>query len=415
MEQIKKWNSLKWRVLIYIPISFVLSAFGSYLIGFGSNYLQTLYRKHCFVNNYQELSDITNNYQYKVEYSRHDAKTPEYIIYKDENDNEHIVRIEEDVVPKGKLEEIGYIIVSDAQFILIPLWVLVCFAVSSYVFYRRELEAGLNVLLRASEKIANNELEFEMPKTKRNEIGLVCDSFETMRKSLYDTSRQNIKILEESRRLNAAFSHDIRTPITVMKGYVELLKQYIPEGKISKEKEIEILEMMGTQVTRLENYAVAMSSIQKLEDLIPNLATENYEQFVAELENSCRLLDERISFSAQGEMGKCITIDKELVFEAVENIVANATRYAKETIKVKLICNWDNLTVTVLDDGEGFSDKILHLAGKPFLREDKHEEQNHFGLGIYIAKLLCEKCGGTLRIANRNGAFVQATFKTLWE
>lgn len=411
MDQIKKRNSLKWRVLIYIPISFILAAFGSYLIGFGSNNLQTLYRKYCFTNNYQELSDITNNYPYKIEYSRYDANTAEYIIYKDENDNEHIVRIGEDLVPKGTLEEIGYMIVSDAQFILIPLWVIVCITISSFVFYKRELESGLNVLLRASEKIANNELEFEMPKTKRNEIGLVCDSFETMRKSLYDTSRQNVKILEESRRLNAAFSHDIRTPITVMKGYVELLEKYIPEGKVSKEKESEILEMMGAQVTRLENYAVSMSSIQKLEDLVPNLATENYEQFVAELENSCRLLDERVRFNTQGEMGECITIDKELIFEAVENIVANATRYAKETIEVKLVCDRELLTVTVLDDGEGFSDKILNLFGKPFLREDKHVEQNHFGLGIYISKLLCEKCGGTLRIANRNGAFVQATFK----
>ena len=411
MDKIKKRNSLKWRMLIYIPIPFILAVLGTYAIGYGSNDLQDLYRKKFFKNNAQEQADITEKYAYEIEYDRNHADIAKYIVYTDEQGEEHIIPFEENVIPKGRLEKIGYYIVSNAQIILIPLWVIMCIAIGSFVFYKKEIEDGLNVLLNASEKIANHELDFTVPGTKKNEIGLVCDSFESMRKSLYETSLQNIKILEESRRLNAAFSHDIRTPVTVMKGYVELLERYIPEGKVSKEKECEILGMMNAQVTRLENYAVSMSSIRKLEDLSPNLSSEDYERFVSELENSCMLIDERVIFKLHGEIRESITVDKELVFEVVENIVSNAARYAREKIEVHLTCDNDVLDITVWDDGEGFSDKILNQFGKPFLREDKDEDKNHFGLGIYMSKLLCEKCGGSLLIDTRDGAFVQATFK----
>ncbi|MGN0402762.1 MAG: ATP-binding protein [Acetatifactor sp.] len=393
-----------------MPLPFILAVLGTIAIGYGSNALQSAYKRHFFQGNYRKVFELTGVYTYEIEYDRQDIA--KYIIYRDESGNEHVIPVG-DIVPEGKLEKLGYVIVSDAQFILIPVWVILCVVMGSFLFYKKEIEGGLHVLLSASEKIANNELAFEIPETKKNEIGLVCDSFERMRKSLYETNVQNIRILEESRRLNAVFSHDIRTPITVMKGYVELLEKYVPEGKVSREKECEILGMMSAQVSRLENYAVSMSSIQKLEDLSPNPVSEDYEQFASELENSCMLIDERVIFDLQGEVRERITVDKELVFEVVENIVSNAARYAREKIEVKLACDKDILNITVLDDGNGFSDKILNLFGKPFLREDKNEDKEHFGLGIYISKLLCEKCGGTLVIDNRNGAFVQATFKMI--
>lgn len=409
MDKVRKRNSLKWRLLLYIPLPLLFAVAGSYLIGFGSNELQAMYQKRFFKNNYEQLLNYTENYTSQIEYNQNNEI--KYILFQDDAGVNHIVLSEDDAIPKGTLEAIGYTIVSDLQFILIPLWVMICMIVGSFRFYKREIEQGLHILLNASEKIAGNELEFEMGKTKENEIGLVCDSFETMRKSLYEASVKNVRILEESRRLNAAFSHDIRTPITVMKGYIDFLEKYIPEGKVSREKEYEILQMMSSQVTRLENYAVSMSSIQKLEDLVPEFLSVDYTQFVSELESVCKFIDGRVRLSYTGIVKDTVMIDKELVLEVVENIVSNAARYAKETIWVELVCKQDMLSVSVEDDGAGFSENILKLFGKPFLREEKEGDSSHFGLGIYISKLLCEKCGGTLIIENREGAFVQATFR----
>ena len=376
MEKVKKRNSLKWKILFYMPIPFFLAVIGAYAIGFGSNDLQTAYLNKYYVEQGQDVGE--------------DSRP---------------------VIPKGELEELGYLVVSDAQIILIPLWIMLCIAIGGVTFYKREVEKGIDVLVHSSEKIAGNELDFEIPKVQNNEIGFVCDSFDKMRKSLLETSAQNIRMMEEARRVNAAFSHDIRTPITVMKGYVELLEKYIPEEKISKEKELEILEMMHNQVERLENYALSMSSIQKLEDLEPDYKNENVKQLLEEIQVSCRVLDSRIEVYTHNDGKEEILVDKELVFEAVENIVSNATRYAKDKIQINIVVDTEYLEVEVQDDGEGFSDKILKKAGNPFLREDKKEDKHHFGLGIYISKLLCEKCGGSLILRNKNGACVKILFK----
>lgn len=395
-----------------MPVPFVLAVIGTYAIGYGSNYLQSMYRKYFFTEiNYEELYGLDNQYSYETHYNSNGVE--KYIVYVDDDGVTNVIPVDDTIRPDRSLEKIGYIIVSDAQFILIPLWIILCMVTASVIFYKREMESGLAVLMKSSKKIANNELDFEIPKTRQNEIGLVCDSFEKMRKSLLKTSTENIRMTEEARRLNAVFSHDIRTPITVMKGYVDLLEQYVPEGIVSKEKELEILGLMHNQVDRLESYAQSMSSVQKLEDLVPKVSRESAAQILEEIQNSCRLIDHRVNVFIQNDVPTRteIMIDKELVFEVVENIVSNASRYAKDKIQININCGMKYLEIAVLDDGEGFSEKILSKVGNPFLREDKAEDKHHFGLGIYISKLLCEKCGGTLFIENRNGAYVKVTFQ----
>ncbi len=370
MEKINKFNSLKWRLILYIPVPFVCAILGVYAIGYGSNDLQDIYRKYFY-------SGVLLG-----------AK------------------------PQEILEAIGYKIVSDAQVILMPLWVIFCIFIGSYIFYKKEMEHNLEILRKYADKIAQNELEFEVGHAKENELGLVCDAFEKMRKSLLSTSKENIRITDDARRLNAAFSHDIRTPITVMKGYIDLLEKYIPEEKINKDKQLEILKSMHNQADRLENYALSMSSVQKLEDIVPNCKPENTIRLFEEMKRVCRLIDNRVRFetSISGKEPSEIRIDKELLFEVIENLLSNASRYANKIIEVNMICDEDLLSISVEDDGKGFSEKILTKFGRPYLREDHEADKNHFGLGIYISKLLCQKCGGDLSIENKKGAFVKASF-----
>lgn len=420
MEKIKKHNSVKWRIWLYLPIPLILAYLGTYLIGNISNDTQDWYAKHFFryENKDESLDYIRYNFEHEIVEDENDVQ---YIKFVDENGVSKKLNIADLHTTKQKpLVNIGYQIISFAQVILIPIWVIICMGVASILFYKREIEGDLNTLLQASEKISNNELEFEIKTTKKNEISSVCDSVEKMRESLLATSKEKIRMIEESKRLNAAFSHDIRTPITVMKGYVDLLEKYIPEGKVTKEKEMEILGMLHNQVDRLENYAISMSSVRKLDDIVPEPKLENFSVLIDELSNSCTIMDKRVTFScmendeddvASRHEQREISIDKEILFEVVENIVSNAIRYAKD--KVEVTAKYDNefLQVKVKDDGCGFSEKILKKAGSPYLREDKTENKEHFGLGIYISKLLCEKCGGRLELSNDNGAVVKAFFK----
>lgn len=406
MDKIKKRNSLKWRILLYIPIPFFLAIFGAYFIGHASNSLQNWYMDKASASSEGASYEADSGILYEVQ-----DDSASFIIYKDSEGVNHLISYEEYYSPMSRSEKIIYFLISNAQVILVPLWVIVCITAASFVFYKREIESGINILLKASEKITNNELEFEMPLTKKNEIGLVCESFETMRSSLYEASLQNIRLVEESKRLNAAFSHDIRTPITVLKGYVDLLEKYVPEGKIDTKKENEILGMMSSQVSRLENYALSMSSVQKLDELAVVPKEENFDKLCSELMSSLSIVDKRVAVQKEKDYTGSLKLDKELVFEAVENIVSNAGRYARERIIVQISCDEDFLSVEVTDDGEGFSEKVLSQFGKPYLREDKALDKDHFGLGMYMSRLICEKCGGNMSIANKNGAYVKISFK----
>lgn len=94
-------------------------------------------------------------------------------------------------------------------------------------------------------------------------------------------------------------------------------------------------------------------------------------------------------------------MDTELVLEVYENLVSNAVRYAKRRLEISLVVKEDKLRITVSDDGRGFSEEALRRAANPFFRgEQEKKETPHFGLGLYVCKVICEKCGGELVIEN---------------
>ena len=92
----------------------------------------------------------------------------------------------------------------------------------------------------------------------------------------------------------------------------------------------------------------------------------------------------------------------------------NALRYAKSIVNVELSHKNGKMMISILDDGSGFQSAILRKGAAPFLRGDDAIENEHFGMGLYICRLLCEKHGGNLVIENTtNGARVTASFQVL--
>ena len=105
-------------------------------------------------------------------------------------------------------------------------------------------------------------------------------------------------------------------------------------------------------------------------------------------------------------------IDVNSFMEVAENIVANALRFAKDNIRVSIQKNRNDLELIVIDDGKGFSEQDIIKACKPYYHEDLDNSEEHYGLGLYICKIICEKHGGTIVLSNTEsgGARVQATF-----
>ena len=393
MEKVRKRGRSLRRALYYcIPICAVLAYLGIMTIGVGTNHLQDWYSHYMdegvriIQGGYEVFIDENGFMHYS--YVGRPSSVPEY---------------------SDLVQRITYNIISYAQVILVPLWILMCVWLTVWIFYKVEMEKAFRVIQDASEKIAENCLDFELEPVRDNELGRLRDSFEKMRAALYENNRATWQMLEERKRLNAAFAHDMRTPITVLKGYGEMLEQYVPGGRISQDKLLEILGMMNGQIRRLETYTQKMSSIRKLEDLEPEPAPVEAAALQEKLRNMCGILGEDIVYSFGGKGTLCL--DEALVLEVCENLVSNGLRYARQILQVTVRVTEGELPaseeepagyleVVVEDDGPGFSPEELQHATDPFYRGEGQMEQCHFGLGLYICRLICTKCGGSLILAN---------------
>ena len=298
-----------------------------------------------------------------------------------------------------------------------PFFLPLCFAaavaVTSALFYSRRLKKPLAALDAAAGRIAAGDLDFRVEVPGSDELARLGASFETMRAALAETSRTLWRTLEEERRMQAAFAHDLRTPLTVLRGYDEFLLRYA--DVLPPEKLRDTLRTVHGSLDRLERYAARMSRVRRLEELTPAPAPVDLAALGRALQADGRALCGGLEFALEGCAGT-LCLDEALVREVFENLAANAARHAAHAVSVRLTAGAQALTLTVQDDGPGFGPAALVHAAEPFWRDDGGaRDAAHFGLGLYVCRLLCEKHGGRLRLANgpQGGAQAAAVFAAL--
>lgn len=294
---------------------------------------------------------------------------------------------------------------------VIPLWSLICIVICGIIFYRRKIEKPVAILSGASENISNNRLDFSVEAPEENELGDLCLSFEKMRAALQDNNLEMWRQVEERKRLNAAFAHDLRTPLTVLKGQSEMLVKYAP--KMSEDKIVSTAEMMKRHIIRLENYVDTMSDLQRLEDIEVTKECIEVKEFEKQLRITGTAICTEKDFTLFQNLSdrQSVKIDIPVVMQVYENLLSNALRYTKTKIEVTVDRHNEFLMLIVADDGTGFTSKDLSNAMKPFYRAESESHNEHFGMGLNICKILCEKHGGYIQISNENGAKVIAAFK----
>ena len=284
-------------------------------------------------------------------------------------------------------------------------------ALCAALFYRRKLKGPIALLDMASRKIAEKDLDFAIHWDRRDEMGALCASFEEMRRALWENNRVMWRQMEERKRLNAAFAHDLRTPLTVLSGYTGMLRCDLAEGTAPADMAQEV-DVMEAQVRRLEDYVQAMSSLQRLEDQPVRRAWVRFSDLRAQMESEMDILlaGRQTVLDAPGEGGAAL--DAERVMQVFENLVSNAARFAAARVEATVEWDGNRLVLSVKDDGPGFTPEGLRRAAEPFYRGDGPDAQGHLGLGLNICRVLCEACGGGLEIANghEGGARVRAWF-----
>ena len=215
-----------------------------------------------------------------------------------------------------------------------PICFIFCIVATSILFYKRHMQKPLAILDHAAGQIAANNLDFKVAYDKEDELGKLCASFEKMRQALQESNEEMWRQMEERKRLNAAFSHDLRTPLTVLKGQSELLRQYAP--KMTAEKVSDTSEMMHRHIVRLEEYVQTMGELQRLEDIEIVRQPLTMDALCRQLEETGEAVRNGKGFSYEviGNRDSDLNIDAAIVMRVYENLLANAVRFAKRKIMV---------------------------------------------------------------------------------
>ena len=364
------------------------------------------------------LSSITifaaNQVQHEILKKRYmTINSPDFQV--DENTGNYILDIDNNNItwqPLSTWDTVAYYGSYAAMVGLPVFYIAVGIGAAAAVYYRKKLREPITQLQNGVERIQEDNLDFHIEYDSDDELGRLCCSMEKMRRELRQKHKALWESLEQRKLLNASVSHDLRTPITVLKGYLDYLEKNIPQDKLTEDMLFDTVSSMQGAVNRLELYVESVRDIEKIENIEIEKRSENVKLLWNELRSNVRQLagNKEIILSNDITVDK-IQIDKGVFFRILENLLQNALRYAEKQVSINLSREKDFLTLTVKDDGKGFSAADLEKATTVFYSNDK--EKQHFGIGLSVCKILCEKHGGLLYVGNQKekGACVTAKLK----
>ncbi|MFC9538255.1 sensor histidine kinase [Lysinibacillus sp. NPDC056959] len=270
------------------------------------------------------------------------------------------------------------------------------------IHFGKNLKKKMFGLQEAIEKIQNQNLDFTINPSGIREVDEISNSLEQMREALNSSLKQQWESEQARREQISALAHDLKTPLTIIRGNAELL-QDTDQDDIQKEYNNYILK----NTIEIEKFTKELIDLSKMKNNISREKTSvKTDVFMTEVEHQmiALSLEKKLQVVVQKEMPPTlIWIDEEQFYRAMINVIANAVEHTPENGKVTLTVQSANdvIQFTVTDSGCGFSPKDLKEATKQFYRGDPSRNAgNHHGMGLYIAQSIVQSHGGTLLIDN---------------
>lgn len=278
-------------------------------------------------------------------------------------------------------------------------------------FYRRKLKTPISLLASASREIAGQNLDFQISCGSRDEMGMLCDSFEKMRQTLKENYQKLWRMLEERRELQGSVAHDLRNPIAIIQGYAQYLQFHLTKEQLNREKLLSAADHIMQTAQRLDRYTESLRTISRLEELEIRPQPVSFSRLSDRMFADLSLLTEKehLELNWKNTVSEQeVSLDAKILYRILENLIGNAVRFAEKEICVRFSCKSGMLHVTVSDDGSGFPDKILNSASR-YASIDS--DGTHSGMGLAICRVLCRNHGGSLTLRNgeKGGAAVSFT------
>ena len=299
------------------------------------------------------------------------------------------------------LPEVKTILIELVICIILVLLLLVA-AVSAWAY--RVIIKPVRMLGKATEKIRDGDLDFKIEVRELDEIGQLCQAFDEMRQRLKESAEMRVQIDTDNKELIRNISHDLKTPITAVKGYSEALLDGVAD---TPEKQNRYLRTIYNKANDMEKLIDELSYYSKIDtNRIPyefiELNVAGYFEDCAE-ELQLDLESKGIKFSFEQNIDRSVVTiaDPEQLKKVINNIISNSVKYMdkpEKAISMRVLDAGDFVQVEMEDNGKGIAQKDLPLIFDRFYRTDsaRNSATGGSGIGLSIVKKIVEDHGGRI-------------------
>lgn len=291
---------------------------------------------------------------------------------------------------------------ADLVLISIVILEMLFFLVIISFLFGKYLSRRMEELLVITQKIEQQDLDFSIKKSKIVEIDRVLDALNHMKIALKQSLAKQWQDDKLRQDQLAALAHDLKTPLTIIRGNTELLLD-LPLSDEQKE----CADYIETSAVQMQNYVQSLIEVTKSwKSTRLNLQEIEVSSLLQETKNQiiglCAV--NNITLQWNSELYPItIWVDHDLIIRALMNVLSNAVEHTPQGGKISLEAfQYENmLSIVISDTGSGFSAEALkHGTEQFFMDDDSRNSKSHYGIGLYVAASVVQKHGGRLVLEN---------------
>ena len=289
--------------------------------------------------------------------------------------------------------------------------ILISVALVVGLWVYRSIAVPLVKLKKATQNIKEGNLDFVLDVEGKDEFSELCQDFEEMRRRLKESTEEKSLIEKENRELISNISHDLKTPITAVKGYVEGIMDGVADTPEKMDRYVRTIYNKTNEMDHLINELTFYSKIDtnRIPYTFSKLNVEDYFEDCSEevgLELETRGIE--LVYANYVEKDVMVIADGEQIRRVIHNIISNAIKYMdkpKGIIQIRIKDVGDFIQIEIEDNGKGIGPKDLTYIFDRFYRTDvsRNSSKGGSGIGLSIVKKILEDHGGKVWATSRLG------------
>lgn len=303
-------------------------------------------------------------------------------------------------------------------FVAVIIIILIFTNILLTLLVSRSIIKPLEYLKKAANEIKNGNLNYEVKHKSRDEIGELSSAFEEMRLKLKESIEVEQQYEQNRKELVSNISHDLKTPITAVKGYVEGIIDGVADTQDKMDKYIRTIYTKTNEMDKLidELFLYSKLDLKKLAFNFEKVDIKKYLKHCAEeLYFDLESKGVTLTFNSYCEDDVIVIADREKLNRVITNVIYNSVKYMdmdKGKIEMELHEEANEAVIKIKDNGQGISEAKVPFIFDKFYRVDPSRNTNKggSGLGLSIAKHIIEEHGGIIWAQSKKGVGTTIAF-----